>query len=70
MGVDAPLVGDVKPNQETAKVEAKAYKVFHYECECPHCQETVRVADDEGVSGASFDQECTGCGKSFSTRCE
>jgi hypothetical protein len=50
--------------------EVKAYKVFCYECECPHCEATVRVADDDGASGASFDQECTECGKSFHTRCE
>jgi len=50
--------------------EVKAYRVFYYECECPHCEATVRVADDDGASGASFNQECTDCGKNFPTRCE
>jgi predicted Zn finger-like uncharacterized protein len=48
----------------------KAYKNFYYECECPHCEATIRISDNLGVSGDRFDQECTECGKSFSTRCE
>ncbi|MBE8232340.1 MAG: hypothetical protein HAW67_01300 [Endozoicomonadaceae bacterium] len=57
-------------NKKQAVSEVKAYKVFYYECECPHCEATVRVADDDGASCASFDQECTECEKIFPTRCE
>ncbi len=57
-----------KQSQEVSDV--KAYKMFYYECECPHCEAVVRVADDDGVSGARFNQECTECRKSFSAYCE
>lgn len=57
-------------NEKREVSEVKAYKVFYYECECPHCEEAVRVADDDGASGASFDQDCTECGKIFPARCE
>lgn len=50
--------------------EVKAYQVTIYECECPFCEANVRVADDDGLSEASFEQKCTECGKAFPVRCE
>ncbi|MBL0710609.1 MAG: hypothetical protein JJV99_06300 [Colwellia sp.] len=50
--------------------EVKAYQVTYYECECPFCEAEVRVADDDGAAGHSFEQECTECGKKFAARCE
>lgn len=50
--------------------EVSAYEVKYFECECPHCNEVVRISDDDGCSGASFNQECTACHKTFPTRCE
>tara|TARA_R110000737_G_scaffold352807_1_gene400416 strand:+ start:1385 stop:1558 length:174 start_codon:yes stop_codon:yes gene_type:complete len=51
-------------------LEVKAYEVKHFECECPHCEAVVRIADDDGCSGASFKQDCSECNKTFSARCE
>jgi hypothetical protein len=54
--------------QKTA--ETKAYSVTIFECECPHCEEVNRLPDDDCVSGAAFDHECTSCHKKFPVRCE
>ncbi|MDI4652660.1 MULTISPECIES: hypothetical protein [Pseudoalteromonas] len=49
--------------------EVTAYEVKCFECECPYCEVAVRVADDDGISGTSFNQECTDCDKEFLARC-
>ncbi len=68
--IEAKLDKDHMADSNDATQEVKAYRVTYYECECPFCEVEVRVADDSGMSGASFTQECTECGKSFPARCE
>ena len=50
--------------------EVSAYEVKHFECECPFCEAAVRISDDDGLSGASFNQECPECNKTFPARCD
>jgi transposase-like protein len=50
--------------------ETKAYSVTIFECECPHCLEVNRLADDDCISGAASYLECTSCHTKFPVRCE
>ncbi len=43
--------------------EIRAYEVKHFECECPYCEALVRVAGDNGISGASFNQSVRNAAK-------
>ncbi|WP_194663879.1 hypothetical protein [Vibrio anguillarum] len=50
--------------------EVKAYQVIIYECECPECEETVQLPDDDCHSGASFTTKCRYCDAKFPVRCD
>ncbi|MEI8659350.1 hypothetical protein [Vibrio sp. Hal054] len=57
-------------DSNTAATEVKAYKVTIFECECPQCEETVQLPDDDCHSGASFDHTCQHCNTKFPVRCD
>lgn len=50
--------------------EVKGYEVTYFECECPKCEETLQLPDDDGLSGASFYHTCQHCNTKFAVRCE
>ncbi|ELA8176440.1 hypothetical protein RGL50_003965 [Vibrio alginolyticus] len=57
-------------NETAITTEVKAYQVTIYECECPECEETDQLPDDDCMSGASFYHTCLHCNTKFPVRCD
>ncbi|RZD19688.1 hypothetical protein [Pseudoalteromonas sp. MEBiC 03485] len=56
-------IGVVCMAADKGSKEVTANEVKHFECECPYCEALVRVADDNVISGASFNKSVRNAAK-------